>query len=197
MRVLCCYTNMHLATRQSLENYAPQAELVNVSGDRFAYWVAIAQRWHDGLITIEQDIEINHNTISELKKCPEDWCTFKYRVTTVLLNAGLGCTKFSAKLQAQVSWQDIADEFTICPWCEDNVYGCWHTLDLNIRCALINKGLNPHLHGEVIHHHDYPRSLFDEYGLINGRVPIELGMLMFGERDGVYDIQELKEQMFG
>ena len=106
-QILCCYTDIHPATKQALADYAPHAELVDVTGDRFAYWRAIAQRWHDGLITIEQDIQIGPDTIAELEACPEDWCTFRYRIYTLLLNVGLGCTKFSARLQEQVSWQDI------------------------------------------------------------------------------------------
>ena len=197
MKVLCCYTNMHPATQQSLANYA-RADLVNVTGDRFGYWRAIAERWHDGLITIEQDIEIGPDTIAELENCPEDWCTFRYRIYTLLLNVGLGCTKFSARVQEQVSWRDIADHFLDCFWCEDRAHGCWHTLDFAIKFALRDKGFKPHLHDEITHHHDYRRPPPDKYGLINGMVPMELGMLMFDDEcDGVYDIQELKERMFG
>ena len=188
MKVLCCYTDIHPATKQSLEIYAPQAELVDVTNDRFAYWRSIAQRWQDGLITIEQDIEISPGTISELENCPEDWCTFRYRIFTLLLNAGLGCTKFSANMQEKVSWQDIAAEFLDCYWCDDNAHGCWHLLDLSIKAALRHKGFTPHLHDEIVHHHNYDRPPPDDYGLVNGMIPMELGVQMF---DHDYDIQEL------
>jgi hypothetical protein len=111
VRVLCCHTDLYDATRTALEKYAPQAEYVDVSGDIRAYWRAIAERWtgESDLLIVEQDIEIHDQVIPRLEACPEDWCTFPYRLwrpDAWCYNA-LGCTRFSAALQKAVSPEEI------------------------------------------------------------------------------------------
>lgn len=111
MRVLCCYAALYDQTREALAKYAPDAELVDVSGDDYAYWRAICERWtgEDDLLIVEQDIEIHDQVIPEMRACDRDWCTYAYRLwrpDAWCFNA-LGCTRFSASLQRKVSPAEI------------------------------------------------------------------------------------------
>jgi hypothetical protein len=111
VRVLCCYTELHPDTRAALAALAPHAELVDVSGGDYAYWRAFTERWtgDDDLLNVEQDIEIHDTVIPQLEACGEPWCTFAYRLwrpDAWCYNA-LGCTRFSAALQREVTPGEI------------------------------------------------------------------------------------------
>jgi hypothetical protein len=111
MRVLCAYADLYDDTRRALEKYAPGTEFVDVSGDDYAYWRAICERWtgEDDLLIVEQDIEIHETVIPQMAGCERDWCTFAYRLwrpDAWCFNA-LGCTRFSAALQRAVSPAEI------------------------------------------------------------------------------------------
>jgi len=113
VRVLCCYSGLYDATREALERYAPDAEFVDTSGDDYAYWRALMGRWtgEDDLLIVEHDIEIHETVIPQMEACPEPWCTFPYRLwrpDAWCYNA-LGCTKFSAALQREVSPEEISE----------------------------------------------------------------------------------------
>ena len=111
MRVLCAYSNLRPRTRKALEQYAPQADFVDVSGDDLAYWRAICERWtgEDDLLVVEHDIEIHDQVIPEFEACGEPWCSFAYKLwePDVWCYNALGCTKFSAALQREVSTGEI------------------------------------------------------------------------------------------
>ena len=158
MTVLCCpASSPHPDALAALEKHAPAAELADVSGDDFGYWREIRARWQgtDDLIIIEQDIEIGPDTVRSLEGCPEDWCCFAYPIfqTKVRLKNGLGCTKFSAKAQQAVTARKIAEGFALCATCKGQ--GCWWHLDGRISSLLKREGLQPHVHGNVTHLHDY------------------------------------------
>jgi hypothetical protein len=156
--ILCCYTDLHPATRRALERHAPDAELVDVSGDDTAYWAAIAERWtgERDLVIVEQDNEITADVIPSFMACGEPWCTYSYPIyrTKVTLRQGLGCTKISAEAQRLAPAAEIAEWFTQCDYCHGG--GCWWHLDGRI-AEVFRKGhhLDPHVHGEVTHHHAY------------------------------------------
>ena len=155
--VLCCPAQPHPDAMAALAKYAPQAEIVDVSEDNFAYWREISARWKGerDLIIIEQDIEISADTVRELEECDQDWCCFAYPIfrTKVRLRLGLGCTKISAAAQRKVTARAVADGFTTCATCKGQ--GCWWHLDGRVARMLKRGGFFPHVHGEVIHHHDY------------------------------------------
>jgi hypothetical protein len=130
--------------------------MVDVTGDDFAYWRAIRERWtgEQDLVVIEHDIEIGPGTVASLEGCGEDWCVFAYDIFGCkrLVNA-LGCTKFSAALQRAVPPDDVAALFSHCGHCHGE--GCWWHLDNYLAIALGNAGFTPHVHGDVAHLHDY------------------------------------------
>lgn len=157
-RVLCCPTSgAHPDAMAALKVHAPQAEVVDVTDDRYAYWREISSRWtgERDLIIIEQDIEIGHRTIASLEECDQDWCTFAYPIfqSKARLRVGLGCTKISAEAQRRVSAAKVAEGFASCAQCRGK--GCWWHLDGRIAVMLKRGGFFPHVHGDVVHHHDY------------------------------------------
>jgi hypothetical protein len=162
MRILCCYTQMHPAAAAAIRQYAPTAELVDVTGDDYAYWREIRARWQGtgDLILIEQDIEILPESVASMAACEHDWCCYAYPIfrNRQRLRNGLGCTKFSARAQRLVGARRIAEGFALCTFCKGQ--GCWFHLDGRISEILkLDGGLSPHVHGDVIHHHDYSGDL--------------------------------------
>lgn len=158
MSVLLCHTVMHPATARSVAEHAPQAELVDVTGDDFGYWREIRARWQgtEDLVIIEQDIEICAGGVEEMLACDHDWCCYAYTIfrTRQRLRYGLGFTKFSARAQQLVNGRRIAEGFTLCTMCQGK--GCWYHLDGRIAELMRRDGkLKPHVHGDVRHLHDY------------------------------------------
>jgi hypothetical protein len=159
MRVLACYTKdgFHPEAEKALRAYAPMAELVDVTGDDFAYWREIRARWagEEDLILVEQDVEIVPGGVGEMAACEHDWCCYAYTIyrTRQRLRYGLGFTKFSARAQQLVNARRIAERFTLCKNCKGQ--GCWYHLDGRISELMRAEGLKPHVHGDVTHHHDY------------------------------------------
>jgi hypothetical protein len=158
MPVLACYTKFHPKAEPSIRAYAPTADLVDVTGDNFAYWREIRSRWtgEQDLVLIEQDIEIPEGGVEEMLACEHDWCAYAYTIfrTKQRLRYGLGFTKFSAHAQQLVNARRIAEGFALCSMCKGQ--GCWYHLDGRITELLRTEGgLKPHVHGDVTHHHDY------------------------------------------
>lgn len=175
MRVLCAYTSLHPAAAAALAAYAPDADLVDVSGSKLDYWRAIAERWDgtDDLVIIEQDNEIDERVLPSFAECPEPWCTFSYPIfrTSVDLTIGLGCVRFSAGVQKMASAEKIAEGFALCTACQGG--GCWWHLDSRIAELLKYRyGLRQHVHGQIAHHHDYSDFTDGEAPASHGR-PIE------------------------
>ena len=157
MAVICCYTNIHPAAAKAIEEHAPQTQLIDVTGDDFAYWREIRTRWNgtEDLVIIEQDNEILPDSVSSMLECGHDWCCYAYPIfrSQQRLRYGLGCTKISAKAQQLVNPRGIAEGFALCKNCKGK--GCWYHLDGRIAEVLRGAGLKPHVHGDVIHHHKY------------------------------------------
>ena len=156
-RVLCCTATPHPNAMDALARYAPGAEVIDVTGDNYAYWREIRSRWtgERDLVIIEQDIEISSDTVASLEQCDQDWCVFAYPIfrTEVRLRVGLGCTKVSAAAQRKVTAAAVAQGFELCAQCRGQ--GCWWHLDGRISAMLKRAGFFPHVHGDVKHHHDY------------------------------------------
>lgn len=157
VQILCCTVSPHEKAMEALAKYAPQAEVIDVTGDNYAYWDNIRERWtgERDLIIIEQDIEITEATISSMESCSQDWCCYAYPIfrTKIRLRVGLGCIRISAAAQRKITPEKIAESFTDCAQCRGK--GCWWHLDGRIATMLKRGGFFPHVHGDVIHHHDY------------------------------------------
>ncbi len=162
MRVLCCtavsdYAVPDEAALKAVAEYAPGAEVVDVTGDSFGYWREIRARWQgtEDLMLIEHDVLIGEDTVASLRDCGYDWCCFAYPIfrNHQRLRYGLGCTKFSAVAQRAVSARLIAEGFALCKECHG--MGCWYHLDGRISILMREAGFRPHVHGDVIHLHDY------------------------------------------
>jgi hypothetical protein len=155
--ILCCYTDINPLTKQSLEQYAPGTEYVDVRNNNLGYWQAIAERWNgsDDLIVIEQDMGVTADTIPALLSCFSNWCVFGYRIYTMKLmyHYGLGCVKFSAHLQQMLPVPYIEENFSDCETC--GLDACWHHLDTMLKQILRHNGYNTHVHGEIAHYHNY------------------------------------------
>ena len=145
MIVLCCYTQLHPRTRRCLEG---DAEFVDVTGDEYAYWRAIEERWNgcQALVVVEHDVEVASTTISGFARCPELWCTAPYAIwagSEFWYDRALGCAKFSAALQRSVPARMFC--------------GPWKNLADRLNSTLGAFEIEPHLHGRVIHHHKEPQ----------------------------------------
>lgn len=155
MRILCCTAaRFRQETRESLARYAPDAEVIDVSGDHNAYWFTVRDRWNgqDSLLIIEQDIEFTPYEIVSVRDCPQDWCVFGYHHVTdnpaldgTILDNGIGFTRFSAEMMKKVPVDQIPCN------AEGTVH--WTNLDARLLCAGFRYGFRPHVHGRVEHHH--------------------------------------------
>jgi Methyltransferase domain len=172
--VLCCVTSPHPAAVAALSAWAPHTEVVAVTGEDRGYWEAVRARWtgERDLITVEQDIEVGEDTIASLEGCDQDWCSFAYPVFArgIRLKTGLGCAKFSAALQRKVPADQIAATFPSCPTCHGQ--GVWQHLDWHVAAVLKQAGLEPCVHGDIPHLHEYPVQSFLYPTHMDGR-PVE------------------------
>jgi hypothetical protein len=147
MKIVCFYATLSPETEQALSTYAPDTEYVDVSADDGAYWRAICERWNTGrdLVIIEQDIEIGPGMLDSFNECPGQWCCFGYHSEP----AGpgpLGCTRFRAALQRHVTTKRISPD----------PYRHWAQIAPRMHDTVVRHGYaEPHMHGDVIHHHDY------------------------------------------
>ena len=163
MRVICAYTNLHPATAEALAKYAPDAELFETPGT-FDYNHVIESVWDSGddLVVIEQDKIITAEVISSFAACNHDWCVYSYDTFpppyTMEVSIGLGCTKFSARVQHDIPVSEFlyGDDpaWPTCPNC--NGVGCWRYLDSRIDKCLWERNVPTYVHGRVEHMHSYP-----------------------------------------
>lgn len=112
MRIVCSYATLRAETRASLAGY--DAEYVDTSGDEFAYWRAIAERWTgvQPLMIVEGDMVVPRGAPASLARCRKAWCTYAYSVNqrgcvdaaepVRLAFDALGIARFSAGLQAGI-----------------------------------------------------------------------------------------------
>ena len=183
-RILCCYTrgdpvndgrfhvhNSRTEAMDSIRAHAPQADLIDVTGDDLAYWREIRARWDgtDDLVIVEHDIQIGPDTIGSLVSCDKPWCVFAYDIFGVkrITNA-LGCTRFSAELQRAVPLELVEKRFEVCGNCDGK--GCWWHIDAALADELENAGFASHVHGDIPHLHDYAAP---------GTIPLTEGIASF------------------
>jgi hypothetical protein len=147
--ILCCFADLHPETERSVKEHAPTAIMADTSGSLYAYRDVLKEHWtgERDLVVIEQDIEITADVVPAFRSCSKPWCTFSYQGPSSLgyLYRGLGCAKFSAKLQRKIPFSDFIE------------YGMtWKVIDGYIsRILWVVNGISPHVHGHVEHHHKY------------------------------------------
>lgn len=161
LRVLCCYTDLRPGTRAALAVHAPAAELVDVSGDPFAYSAQLTSRW-DGtaaLVVVEHDIVIHDAVMPAFAACPEPWCLYPYwlRPGGPWLAHGLGCARFTAAVQRLVPAAELLAPRSagceVCAWAGSPVRpGCWRHVDACVAWALDAAGVRPHVHQPGVGH---------------------------------------------
>lgn len=157
------------------------AELVYV-GDTFtSYWEAIAARWGRGedLLVVEHDIVLHGDVIRQFEACPNVWCTFPYWKDG-WLDQALGCTRFRAEVQEQISAEEIQEDcWASCSECntawsvpslEDlkdvrgwrartgaaEVLGCWRHIDGKIIWAMGRHDQRTCVHTPPVGHLTFP-----------------------------------------
>lgn len=154
IRVVCCYAELRPETRASLAGL--DVEFVDTSGDEFAYWRAISDRWtgESALMVVEGDMVVPAGAAASFERCQKAWCTYAYTVNQVgyidaaepvrLGYDSLGIAKFSALLQREARFVPRTG---------------WRRLDVVVRDYLMTLGgrLPPgvfglaHVHGVARH----------------------------------------------
>jgi hypothetical protein len=146
-QIIVCFADLYPETESAVKAHAPDATFIDTSGSNYAYRDALQRYWtgERDLVVIEQDIEITAEVIQTFNSCRENWCIYSYQGPPHLgyLHRCLGCTKFSAKLQRQFPFDGFDLDAMV-----------WNVVDVNI-AKFLNKTLNPHVHGNVKHHHSY------------------------------------------
>ena len=160
MHIICCHTGYVQANCWgALSKYAPDTEFYDVTSDERAYGRTIADKWNRGdtLVLIEPDNEITSEVLPSFAACNEPWCTYSYPVFappwTRQCDTGLGCVKFSISLQQDFSFRYYLLEKT-CKECGE-LHDFWGALDFRLNFYLRDRGIEPHIHGEIKHYHPY------------------------------------------
>lgn len=137
-------------------SFPPEVELLDFTGNEFAYWQAIYERWtgEEDIIVLEQDIEITPDVISSFENCERLWCTFEFDAIwrphpsaesePRVIRDALGCARFRAEAQRRTPMTG--------PWSQKIP---WRILDRHMSVLLRVHGMEPHVHGKVRHHHSY------------------------------------------
>lgn len=170
MNIICCYNSgVHPKTVESLSAYAPTALMVETPG-LYGYQEAIAARWQgvEDLVVIEADKEITAETIPSFETCREPWCTHACETLpppyTKTTTNSLACARFTVNIQRIVDPNEFLGPdvpWQPCRHCDSK--GCWNQLDVRMAMAFQRHGIQPHVHGEVTHHHDYDSAWWQEW----------------------------------
>lgn len=158
MIIACFPTRIWDVTRDSLARYAPDAQIISVTGLTGA-WDAYKSLWgQDDLMIVEQDIILHESTIPQFLECPEPWCLFPFRYMDSLtfLDTGTGCNRYRTEFMEEVSPADIEAIPGSCNRCEGGNPGCWAHIDGRIREAGEKKGFRIHVHWPAAGHRQFP-----------------------------------------
>lgn len=152
MRVIVPFTRITVpAVVEALNEYAPEAEAIDVSASRFAYWELLGNLWEDGedFLIVEHDVEIHAKVLPALTRCRHTWCGYPYDAVGT---PALGCTRFAAELLAEhPTAVEEAGKLSdgVVPQRD------WRRLDTHLQQVLTDTyGLKVHRHlPPVTHHH--------------------------------------------
>ena len=126
---------------KALVKWVAPAELVNVTGDDYAYWDLFLRLWREGkpFIIVEHDIVIRPDTVSDLANCGAPWCAYTYHEEIGEPVTGMGCTKFEPRGRA-LHTEDLFHD-TI-----------WQNVDTTVAGLLTELGWKVHEHGPWLRH---------------------------------------------
>jgi hypothetical protein len=157
MLVLCCPVNLHPETAESLRLHTPDADIIDVGKDNYAYWRAMSERWGttESLVIVEHDISFTGEQLKSFEDCPEPWCVFSYPHPDAegLLDHSLGFTRFRAELMTRVSAGAVGRGRSNFPPPSMPMKIHWNRLDGLINETLRRNCFKPHVHGQVKHYH--------------------------------------------
>ncbi len=154
MRIVVPYTNLHPATVASLTAY--QAEFRDVSCKTDSYYELLVEVWSRGesALIVEHDIEATDRAIRQARHCACEWSVSPYRGPgNGMLEKSLGFTRFRGGLMR--SHPDVMAEVGTMADSPQIGPRHWARLDCWMLAALMRRGLKPHIHDEVKHHHVY------------------------------------------
>lgn len=152
MRIICPYTGEpHPDTRAVLDAWRGPVELVDVSGDDYAYARLLEELWAAGetFLLVEHDIVPTPQTLAELALCDHPYCAAPYPWTTHL-GPALGCTRFSSLFVR--TYPDAARIAARLP-SNFGAPGHWRQLDVRLMQSVLRDryGWQPHCHRPVEH----------------------------------------------
>lgn len=157
MRVVVPYTAIHPATAAALEELAPDAEMVDLSGDVFAYQALVERLWADGetFLLWEHDITPTATALAEALSCRCWWSASPYPGPNgVTLWRCFGFTRFRAEMLAATP--NAARDAGLRDDSTDVPPRHWLRCDSRLIDVLLVEGYaGPHRHSAVGHHHDY------------------------------------------
>lgn len=140
MRVVMAVAHPYLEAIEALYRAAPEAEMVNVSEDPYAYWALVSRLWHTGdpFVLVEHDIVLRPDTIERLSDCVHQWCAFTYLQAPGEPVSGLGCVKFipTVPLHLEAGWGDPI----------------WQNVDATVAGLLHAAGWRVHEHKPPLRH---------------------------------------------
>lgn len=132
------------------------AEWVDVSGDRYAYWRTLCEWWADGesFVVLEHDVICTPQIIEAFERCDHLWCANGYDdichpACMEAWRNTLGCTRFDAQLM-----RAVPDALTSIV--EDGLLD-WHNVCDGLGDNLRAAGYTHHWHFPPVYHHHMGR----------------------------------------
>ena len=160
MIILCCPVTLWPATRDSLAEHAPAAEIIPIPADDISRpWADYAERWAtDDLVVIEQDVIIHGDVLPQFRSCPEPWCLFPARHYATgpggWMTTGIMCNRFRKEFMQAVPVEAVEAIYGSCGRCGGINRKCWAHLDGRTREAGEAAGFKLHVHWPSVGHRD-------------------------------------------
>ncbi len=157
MRIVVPFAGtIHPIAARALEDFAPSAERVDVSGDDYAYARLLNACWHDGeaFVVVEHDIEVNPWALSEAENCMCPWAVNPYPMRLGMVRAALGFARFAERLLRR--FPDVLDEMFKRSLGDGSYrFDFWGHLDNAITTGLTERGVWWCQHATVVGHHHF------------------------------------------
>lgn len=158
--ILVPHTKLHPQTSAALEALPEQdwrVELVDCTDDNWAYQAAFCRRWRarQTFVIVEHDLVPAVDQLTELRDCPEPWCTQPYTHPYheakhhVAIFEAFGVVKFEGSFIAR--WPQLTTEILDINL-TDNKFARWIQLDSRFLSVALKHGLNRHKHQSVVPH---------------------------------------------
>lgn len=154
MRLIVPYApgKLRWETIEALQTAGLEPEYRLCEGNH-GYWELLDSLWGrcgDDLVIVEQDIVVNPGSVAELVACPEHWCAFPYQYAGRGLTAGLGCVKFSRRIQDR--GDNIMQRVGDMPGDRTHPRKHWCRLDIQIAQEVGAWHVSRHIHQPPVGH---------------------------------------------